>query len=167
MTRYPIVFTYRELIVGNGFVATVESTGRCLMEDFGDSDVWVSGVHPSGFSAGADNQQSASEAFQREHRVALLDMADDAPDFDSFQAMVRDFHAQKSEIGEMEWWEAVHQVRAGIITSDWLQKVSANTEPTLRVRCISLDDSQEHEEYRADPNPSLNPDEYQIGLLAA
>ena len=167
MTRYPIVFTYRELIVGNGFVATVESTGRCLMEDFGDSDVWVTGVHPSGFSAGADNQQSASEAFQREHRVALLDMAHDAPDFDSFQAMVRDFHAQKSEIGEMEWWKAVHQVRAGKIASDWLQKVSANTEPTLRVRCISLNDSQERDEYIADPNPSLNPDEHQKGLLAA
>lgn len=167
MIRYPIVFTYRELIVGNGFVATVESTGRCLMEDFGDSDVWVSGVHPSGFSAGADNQQSASEAFQREHRVALLDMAHDAPDFDSFQTMVRDFHAQKSEIGELEWWEAVHQVRAGKITSDWLQKVSANTEPTLRVRCISLNESQERDEYRTDPNPSLNPDEHQIGLLAA
>ena len=137
------------------------------MEDFGDSDVWVSGVHPSGFSAGADNQQSASEAFQREHRVALLDMAHDAPDFDSFQAMVRDFHAQKSEIGEMEWWEAVHQVRAGKITSNWLQKVSADTDPTLRVRCISLNASQERDEYRADPNPSLNPDEHQIGLLAA
>ena len=167
MTRYPIVITYRELIVGNGFVATVESTGRCLMEDFRDNDVWVTGVHPSGFSAGADNQRSASEAFQREHRVALLDMAHDAPDFDSFQAMVRDFHAQKSEIGEMEWWEAVHQVRAGTITSDWLKKVSANAEPTLTVRYISLSDSEEREEYSAEPNPSLNPDERQIGLLAA
>lgn len=167
MTRYPIVFTYRELIVGNGFVATVETTGRCLMEDFGDNDVWVTGVHPSGFSAGADNQQSASEAFQREHRVALLDMAHDAPDFGSFQTMVHDFHAQRSEIGEMEWWEAVRQVRAGTITSDWLQKVSADTEPTLKVRCISLSDSEEREEYRAEPNPSLNPDEHQIGLLAA
>ena len=167
MTRYPIVYTYREVIVGNGYVAAVETTGRCLMEDFGNEDVWVTGVRPSGFSAGADNQQSASEAFQREHRVALLDVVHDAPDFDSFQAMVHDFHAQKSEVGEMEWWEAVHQVRAGTITSDWLQKVSANTEPTLRVRCISLNDSEEREEYRAEPSPSLNPDERQIGLLAA
>ena len=167
MTRYPIVFTYREIIVGNGFVAIVETTGRCLMEDFGDNDVWVTGVHPSGFSAGADDQQSASEAFQREHRVALLDMAHEAPDFDSFQAMVRDFHAQESEIGEVEWWDAVQQVRAGRITSDWLQKVSADTEPSFRVRCISLSDSEEREDYRAEPNPSLNPDERQIGLLAA
>ena len=167
MTRYPIVYTYRDLIAGNGFVATVETTGRCLMEDFGENDVWVTGVHPSGFSAGADNQQSASEAFQREHRVALLDMAHDAPDFDSFRVMVHDFHAQKSEIGEMEWWEAVRQVRAGTITSDWLQKVSADTAPTLGVRYISLDDSEERGEHRAEPSPSLNPDERQIGLLAA
>ena len=80
MTRYPIVFTYTEIVVGNGYVATVKITGRCLVEDFGNEDAWVTGVHPSGFSAGGENQKSASDAFQREHRVALLDVGRYATD---------------------------------------------------------------------------------------
>ena len=167
MTRYPIVYTYREVIVGNGYVAAVETTGRCLMEDFGNEDVWVTGVLPSGFSAGADDQQAAAEAFQREHRVALLDMVHEAPDFESFRTMVHEFHAQKSVIGQKEWWEAVAQVRAGEITSEWLEKVSADTEPKLKVQCISLGNSEEPLEHRVVPSPSLNPDEYQIRKLAA
>ncbi len=168
MMRYPIVYSYREVIVGNGFVATVETiNGRCVMEDFGDKDVWVTGVHPSGFSAGSDDQKSASEAFRKEHRVALLDIAHEAHDFDSFNAMVRDFHTQKSEVSEREWVESVLRVRAGEITSDWLEKVGSDTDPTLKVQCISLNDSKGFEECRTAPSPSLNADEYQMELLAA
>ena len=167
MNRYPILFNYRELIVGNGFVASVESAGRCLMEDFGEEDVWVRGVHPSGFSAGANDQKSASDAFQREHRVALLDIAHEASDFDHFKEMVHTFHAQKSRGGMKEWWEAVKRVRSGEINSDWLKKVSADTEPKITVQCISLAGSEGVLASTATPIPALNPGEHQIGQLAA
>ena len=167
MTRYPIVFTYAEVVVGNGYVATVKITGRCLMEDFGNDDVWVTGVHPSGFSAGGENRKSASDAFQREHRVALLDMAHDAADFREFRQLVRAFFDQTSRIGESEWWKAVSQVRSGEVSSEWLRKVSADTRPTLQVRQIALDDAVETTDSVTAPDPVLNPAEYQLELLAA
>ena len=167
MTRYPIVFTYTEVVVGNGYVATVKITGRCLMEDFGDKDVWVTGVHPSGFSAGAEDQKAGSAAFQREHRVALLDMAHEAAVFKEFRRLVQAFFDQTSRIGESEWWEAVSQVRSGEVSSEWLRKVSADTRPTLQVRQIVLDDAVETIDSMTAPDPTLNPAEHQLELLAA
>ncbi len=48
-THYPVLFTYRDVIIGAGVVAHVEASGRFLIEDKGtDEDIWIYGVNPGG-----------------------------------------------------------------------------------------------------------------------
>ena len=52
-THYPVLFTYRDVIIGAGYVAHVEASGRFLIEDKGtDEDVWIYGVNPGGATCG-------------------------------------------------------------------------------------------------------------------
>lgn len=42
MTRYPLLFGFRDLIAGNGFVAGVAINGRALLVDE-DDGFWIFG----------------------------------------------------------------------------------------------------------------------------
>jgi hypothetical protein len=46
MTRYPLLLGFRDLIAGNGFVASVALNGRALLVDEGDG-FWMYGVNPT------------------------------------------------------------------------------------------------------------------------
>ena len=62
MTHYPLLFGFRDLVAGNGFVAGVNLNGRALLADEGDGFVMY-GVNPGGIAAGGSN---------RGWRIALL-----------------------------------------------------------------------------------------------
>jgi len=110
MSHYPLFFTYRDRIFGNGFLAEVTSHGRilCATED---DERWVYGVEPGGIAATGDNEQAALEAYRQSFTNVLLDLATEAESFDAFRTAALKFFADINRITEDDWKKAVEQVR--------------------------------------------------------
>lgn len=153
MTQYPLLFTYHDAIVGNGFVAAVIVKGRALMEEEGDS-VWVYGVNPGGIGCGGGSQREAAANFREEYRTVLFDIAADAPDFAAFKVEVEAFFHDTSESILVDWKAAVDRVRRGQVQSDWLEKESADSERSIQVVNLCCNESPDLDS--ATPEPSLN-----------
>ncbi len=126
MTRFPLLFGRRELVEGNGFVARVVVHGRALLVDE-DGEFWVEGVNPGGFAAHGATTGEALAQLCEELRTILFDIATGTRTFEEFRLEAERFFAETNETAEAEWKEAVEQVRAGLITADWLEKKPAES----------------------------------------
>jgi hypothetical protein len=126
MTRYPILFGFRDLIAGNGFVAGVTVNGRALLVDEGDG-YWMYGVNPGGAAAGGATASEAQSKFRDVYRSVLFDAAAEAVDFAAFKAEVERFFSETNEPPKTEWDEAVLEVRSGKVAADWLPKGRAES----------------------------------------
>ena len=152
-THYPVLFTYRDVIIGAGYVAHVEASGRFLIEEKGTgTDVWIYGVNPGGLAAKGSGQEEAAEEFRASYRTVLIDLAEESADFSAFKNQVEIFYRSTCEAAERDWQEAVARVRNGEVDSDWLVKKPAERECNVKVTCIASDRPQP----RIDANPSMN-----------
>jgi len=112
MAAFPLLFTYRDRIVGLGFSALVTSHGRVLaVED--DGEVWVYGVEPGGLAANGTDPKEALEAFRQTFTNVLRDLASETRSFADFEARVQTFFNAINEPNAEEWRRAVDAVRAG------------------------------------------------------
>ena len=161
-TKSPILFTYRDVLAGNGFVAGVEIKGRYLMLEE-NGEVWVDGVEPGGIGAGGSSQKEAAAAFRQMYQKVLFDIADDATIFEEFKAEVEKFFSDINEPISQEWWSAVELVREGKVISEWLEKEPAESE--MGVQVIELAMGQEAPPVKQKPKPQYNAPER--GSLAA
>jgi hypothetical protein len=144
MTRYPLLFGFRDLVAGKGYVAGVSiSNGRALLVDEGDG-FWMYGVNPGGVAAGGKSAGEAQAEFRTAYKSVLFDLAEEAPSFEVFKAEVERFFRETNNPTLAEWVEAVEEVRRGQIEADWLPKKSAKS--TTDVEIVRL----EH------PMPSVN-----------
>ncbi len=143
MTHYPLLFGFRDLVAGNGFVAGVNLNGRALLAEEGDGFVMY-GVNPGGLAAGGSNRGEAQAEFRQSYRSVLFDIAAEAQDFAEFERQVRDFVDETNGPTAAEWDEAVLRVRSGEVSADWLPKRKA--ESRIGVEVVLL----EH------PSPSAN-----------
>jgi hypothetical protein len=121
MTRYPLLFGFKDLIAGNDFVAGVSVNGRALLVDEGDG-FWMYGVNPGGLAAGGADRGEAQTEFRQGYRSVLFDIAARAPDFDSFRQQVVQFFEETNSPTDLEWEEVVGEVRKGNVVADWLPK---------------------------------------------
>jgi hypothetical protein len=144
MTRYPVLFSFRDLIAGNGFVAGVAVHGRALLIDEGDG-FWMYGVNPGGVAAGGQTPNEAQAEFRKGYRTVLFDAAAEAPDFESFRREIEAFFEETNSPTEKEWEDAVQDVRDGKVVADWLSAKPAESLP-MRLDVVLL----EH------PEPRLN-----------
>ena len=152
-THYPVLFTFRDVIIGDGYVAHVEASGRFVIEDKGTGeDVWITGVNPGGLAAKGTGQKEAAEAFRSSYRTVLIDLAEESIDFNTFKSQVEIFYRSTCKSTEQDWQEAVLRVRNGEIDSDWLAKKPAEHERNIKVTCIASD----RPEPQIDANPSMN-----------
>lgn len=143
MTQYPLLFGFRDLVAGNGFVAGVDLHGRALLVDEGDG-FWMYGVDPGGVAAGGSTPGEAQAEFRAAYRSVLFDIAAEAETFSDFERQVKQFVADRNEPTFSEWEAAVNEVRHGRVDADWLPKRKA--ESRVGVEVVLL----EH------PLPSLN-----------
>ena len=152
-TQYPVLFTYRDVVIGAGYVAHVEASGRFLIEDKeSGEDVWIYGVNPGGLAANGPSQKEAAEEFRSSYRTVLIDLAEESIDFDAFKSQVETFYRSTCEATEQDWQEAVIRVRNGEIDSDWLVKKPAERECNIKVTCIASN----RPEPQIDAKPSMN-----------
>ena len=135
MARYPILFDRTELIEGNGFVARVIVAGRALLTEE-DGGFWAEGVNPGGFAATGASTGEALNAFCREYRSILFDIAVGAATFQAFKGEVEKFFQETSEVARGDWEQAVIEVRTGRTTADWLAKRPADS--PLRVEVVEV-----------------------------
>src|SRR5262245_11297759 len=111
MTRYPLLFGFRDLVAGNGYVAGVGITnGRALLVDEGDG-FWMYGVNPGGVAAGGKSLGEAQAEFRTAYKSVLFDLAAEARSFEAFKAEVERF-VQETNNPTLAEWDAVRE-RAG------------------------------------------------------
>jgi hypothetical protein len=132
MARYPILFSRRELIEGDGFIAAVGVSGRALLFDE-DGESWVEGVNPGGFAAKGASPSEALAAFCEEFRLVLFDIASESGAFEGFKEEVEKFFHETNDTALREWETAVSEVRQGKITVDWLDRRPAESPLTIDV----------------------------------
>lgn len=143
MTRYPLLFGFRDLVAGRAFLAGVAVHGRALLVQDDETGCWMHGVNPGGLSAGGTDPGDAQRAFRETYRTILFDISDGAADFDEFKAEVERFFNEVSESLLSRWTEAVHAVRAGEVHAEWLGRVRSDTAPlSIEVVPLSLEELQ-------------------------
>lgn len=130
MKSYPLVFSFRNLIAGNGFVASVVLDGCVLLTEEDDGDVWMFGVQPGGIAGGEDNRrETAFRQFNENYQTVLFDIASEAESFDEFKASVEEFFATVNGPNAKEWERLRALVKNGDVCLPDLESVDANKRP--------------------------------------
>jgi len=138
MKKYPMIFSFRNLIAGTGFVAGVDIRGQVLLSDEGDG-FWMYGVQPGGLAAGGEDRGTALCRFRDSYNSVLFDIAADAPDFANFRDQVIGFFAQINRPNAEEWSEALAEVRRTGLALDGLNRVDADARtPGLSISEIKM-----------------------------
>jgi hypothetical protein len=133
MSRVPLLFTFRDRIVGMGFSARVESFGRVLGVAEGPSDVWIYGVEPGGLAASGTSPKEALEAFRQAFTEVLHDFAADARSFEEFRESIQQFFSAVNAPNEKDWLDAVAAVRAGKLDLGDMRKEPAESQRFVQV----------------------------------
>ena len=127
MTRYPILFGFRDLVAGSGFVATIATEGRALLADEGEEGFWMFGVNPGGIAGSGNTPVEAQTDFRQRYKSVLFDIASASRDFEEFKATVGRFFHEVNKPTAKEWDAAVQEVREGKVSADWLLTAKADS----------------------------------------
>ena len=155
MANYPLLFEFKDLVAGNGFLAAVVVAGRALIRE-DDEGFWMYGIQPGGICADGDSQKEAVAEFRSLYRAALYDMAAEASDFERFKREVQNFFQDEDRVLAETWKEAVAAVQQGDVASDWLNKQPADSPRSVEVVRIALDDAENPDLSAKRPEPSFN-----------
>ena len=139
MDRLPLLFTFKDLVYGDGFLADIEAQGRALAERGPEEEgkVWITGVQPGGIAEGAESAREAYAKFRNTYKAVLFDVASEAKNFNAFKREVQNFFNEVCNPAEKEWWSAVERVRKEGYTQKGLHKKSAkNTEMKIIVKKV-------------------------------
>lgn len=130
MNKFPIVFRFRDIIAGTGFLARVQVDGRALLVVEDDGDQWVFGVQPGSVAGGASDAATALNEFKTRYQSVLFDIAGEAKTFDEFEREVRAFFDSSDAADDAEWAAALAAVRQTNAKLDELPSVKAETVPS-------------------------------------
>lgn len=110
---FPLIFRFRDLIAGAGFIAAVEVHGRLILREE-ESDGWtLEGVNPGGVVGCAEDREAAFADFRRTYQQVLTDVAFDTRDFPSFRAAVVALFEETTDGLVGEWETLRSDVREG------------------------------------------------------
>jgi hypothetical protein len=115
MTNYPVMFTFKDVVSGNGFLSGVMLSGRALMCKESDGKWWIYGVHPGGMAQFGESAMEAFSSFRASYKTVLFDIAEESSNFEEFEAEVQSFHNQCGEGEEARWETAVNALRDGTV----------------------------------------------------
>ena len=133
-TKYPLLFTYRDTLFGNGFLVEVQATnGRALCVRESEDEYWVYGINPGGMAAYGEDPDAAHAAFRKTFSHILVDLAHGSESFEEFQSAVQTFFDQTNEGYGAEWREALHAVNRGEVSIEGIAIVPANSPRAITV----------------------------------
>ena len=127
MTRYPLLFGFRDLIAGKGFVASVSLKGRALLVDEEARGFWMYGVNPGGVAAQGATAGRVQDAFRAAYRSVLTGIAAQARGYSELEREMNGFVEATNHPTAAEWQEAVFAIREGKVCTDHLPKRTAES----------------------------------------
>jgi hypothetical protein len=130
--HHPLIFTFRDAISGQGFLAGISICGRALMVHE-DDKWWMYGVRPAAFAESGETPQETLLNFRNAYREILFDIADERSSFEAFKQEVERFFHDPDPEEERRWDDALKATRSGGFTPppplDALERVVAETRP--------------------------------------
>jgi hypothetical protein len=128
------MFTVRDTVSGNGFLAGVTLTGRAIITREDDGKWWVYGVRPAPIAESGATPEEAFLRFRNSYKNVLFDFADDAK-YESFRENVENFYHQPDQEEENRWLAAYAALRSGAVKPEppffsTLPKEDPETRPT-------------------------------------
>jgi hypothetical protein len=118
MPNYPVMFTLRDAVSGNGFLAGVTLSGRALITLEDDKKWWVYGVRPSAIAESGATPEEAFLRFRNAYKNVLFDFANDAASYDLFRQNVEAFYQQPDAEEENNWLGAFYALRSGKVAPE-------------------------------------------------
>jgi hypothetical protein len=132
VTSFPLVFCYRDLIAGRGFVAGIETKGSLVLSR--EPEGWtLYGVNPGGLAGGAEDRDAAFADFRRSYQEALSEIAHEAENFASFKVAVERFIGETNDDVAAEWNVLRQCVRDGELDLDLEKKDTSDFSPGVDV----------------------------------
>lgn len=115
MAHYPLMFTFRDAISGDGFLAGVTLTGRALIVKEGENEWCVYGVRPAAIAEVGATPQEAYLRFRNRYKAVLFDVAAECENYESFKKEIERFYQEPDDVEEARWEEAVKSIRSGSV----------------------------------------------------
>lgn len=115
MAHYPLLFTFRDTVSGNGFLAGITLSGRALMIKEDENEWCVYGVRPAAIAEVGTTPQEAYLRFRNRYKEVFFDIAAESDSFEAFRAEVESFYNQPDYSEEKRWEEAVKNLRSGTV----------------------------------------------------
>lgn len=109
------MFTFRDAVSGEGFLAGITLSGRALMLKE-DGEWWINGVRPAAISETGETPQETFLRFRNRYKDLLFDVAAECRDFDSFRAEVERFFYEPDAEEERRWEEALMAIQLKKVT---------------------------------------------------
>lgn len=109
---HPLLFTYRDTVSGEGFLAGITLSGRALMEE-DDGQWWMYGVRPGTIVESGNTPQEAYLRFKNRYKEILFDVANESGTFEAFKQEIERFFSQPDPEEEQRWEEALKAIRGG------------------------------------------------------
>lgn len=110
--HHPLMFTFRDIISGDGFLAGITVSGKALML-YEDERWCIYGVRPGALAASGETPQGALLDFRKRFKEVLFDIADESRTFEAFRQEVERFFYEPDREDERRWEDALIAVRTG------------------------------------------------------
>lgn len=118
MTNHPVMFTLRDAVSGNGFLAGITLSGRALMVREDDGKWWMYGVRPGAIAESGSTPEEAFLRFRNAYKNLLFDCAETSHTYELFRHNVEQFYQQPDKEEESSWEQAFRDLRSGKATPD-------------------------------------------------
>lgn len=138
LPNYPLIFTFRDVITGNGYLAGVTVTGNALMV-FEDEKWWAYGVRPAGLAECGTTPQEAYARFMQRLKLVLFDIAEETDSFMTFRQAVEDFYYEPDAEEETRWNDAFLALREGRVVPEAPFSELPRNAPETRPTQISVE----------------------------
>ena len=133
LNDHPLMFTFRDAISGEGFLAGITLSGRCLMAEE-DGKWWMYGVRPGAIAEVGKTPEETFLLFRNRYKEVLFDVASECKTFDDFKKEVERFFYEPDTVEEKRWEDAVACIRLGNLVPpppfDSLPKIEPERRPT-------------------------------------
>ncbi len=113
MSHYPLMFTFRDAVSGDGFLAGVTLSGRALMVKEGENEWCVYGVRPAAIAETGTTPQEAYLRFRNRYKDVLFDISGESKNFEDFRRETERFYYEPDAQEEQRWEEAFQNLRCG------------------------------------------------------
>lgn len=142
MKHFPLLFAFNDIVLGNGFVASVTVNGRVLASEE-DEGWWMYGVQPGDLATGGKTFAEARLEFHKDYLTVLIDIAQETKDSRGFKEEIHKFFAGINAFVANEWQKALVEMRAGRIAdalaTDSLPVLPASSPSSVDVKVLELE----------------------------